>query len=343
MAYLRAYNTSHPTLWHREGGSKNPFADLYDAGMPANSIIKADLEYVARYWREPGFDLWEEMSGLHFFTALVQFRALREGADLAAAFGDWGAMKWYGLQADSLQAELLPRFWNAEKGYVVASLDAPERSGLDCGVLLGAIHGTAIGDENAWYAPYSDEILVTLLELVRDQRKRFPINAASLYPMTEDGERDELAGVGIGRYPEDEYDGYGARSQGGNPWFLCTASSSEVLYRTASHIVSTQILNVTSTSLPFWRAVLPSFNLDADTVYESGDVAYHRALKRLKITGDSFLDVVKKHADGEGALSEQFDRFTGYERGARDLTWSYAAFLQAVRARDALIVEEKYR
>lgn len=338
MAYLRAYNTSHPTLWHREGVSKNPFADLYDASMPANSVIKADLEFVARYWREPGFDLWEEVSGLHLFTALVQYRALREGAELAAAFGDWGAMKWYGLQADSLRAEMLPKFWSAEKGYLVASLDRPERSGLDCGMLLGAIHGTTIGDEDARYAPYSDEVLVSLLELVRDQRERFPINAVPLFPMTEDGQRDELAGVGIGRYPEDEYDGYGARSQGGNPWFLCTASMSEVLYRTGTHIASTQILNVTSTSLPFWHAVLPSFNLNAGTVYKPGDVAYHEALKRLKSTGDSFLGVVRKHANSEGALSEQFDRLTGYERGARDLTWSYAAFLQAVRARDALII-----
>jgi len=337
MAYLRAYNASHPTLWHREGGNKNPFADLYGASLPPNSIIKADLEYVARYWHEPGFDLWEEVSGLHFFTAL------REGAELAAAFGDWGAMSWYELQADSLRVELLPKFWSAKKGYLVASLDTPKRSGLDCGVLLGAIHGTDIGDEDARYAPYSDEVLVSLLELVRDQRKRFPINAAPLSAMTEDGEYDELAGVGIGRYPEDEYDGYGSRSEGGNPWFLCTASVSEVLYRTGSHIASTQILNVTSISLPFWSAILPSFNVGAGMVYKPGDSAYHGALKRLKSTGDSFLAVMRKHADGEGAFSEQFDRLTGYEQGARDLTWSYAAFLQAVKARNALIVEEKYR
>ena len=32
-------------------------------------------------------------------------------------------------------------------------------------------------------------------------------------------------------------------------------------------------------------------------------------------------------------LSEQFDGTTGYERSVRDLTWSYAAFLAAVRAK----------
>ncbi len=32
-------------------------------------------------------------------------------------------------------------------------------------------------------------------------------------------------------------------------------------------------------------------------------------------------------------LSEQFDRNTGYEKSVSDLTWSYAAFLYAVRAK----------
>ena len=32
-------------------------------------------------------------------------------------------------------------------------------------------------------------------------------------------------------------------------------------------------------------------------------------------------------------LSEQFDGATGYERSVRDLTWSYAAYLSAIRAR----------
>jgi GH15 family glucan-1,4-alpha-glucosidase len=32
-------------------------------------------------------------------------------------------------------------------------------------------------------------------------------------------------------------------------------------------------------------------------------------------------------------LSEQFDRDTGYTKSVSNLTWSYAAFLSAVRAR----------
>lgn len=340
MAYLRAYNASHPALWNLEDGH-NPFADLYSPTMPADSVIKADLEYVSHFWREEGFDLWEEVNGLHLFTAIVQHRALKEGGELAAQFGDHGAARWYLDQANTME-EFLERFWDGEKGHIVATLDS-RRSGLDCGILLGAIHGTDVEDAKTKFAPWSDEVLISLLGLVKDQRQRFPINAAPSELNSDDVDFDHLAGVGIGRYPEDEYDGYGAAPAGGNPWFLCTTSVSEVLYRTASHIASTRSLNVTSIGFSFWTALLPTTDIEVGKLYKPHDETYVKALQRLKVVGDSFLAVVRKHADGEGALSEQFDRVTGYERGALDLTWSYSAFLQAVRARQMLEVEERYR
>jgi glucoamylase len=44
------------------------------------------------------------------------------------------------------------------------------------------------------------------------------------------------------------------------------------------------------------------------------------------------LAVVTYHSD-HLELSEQFDGVTGYEKSVKNLTWSYAAFLSAVRAR----------
>jgi len=336
-AYVAAYNATHPARW-AAGPAATPFADLYAPELPARSVVKADLEYVAGAWRAPGFDLWEEVRGLHFFTAMVQRRALRVGAALAAAFADPAAARWYADQAAALDA-FVARFWDADKGHLVATLDSA-RSGLDCGVLLGAIHGAAEGAAEESFAPWSDEVLVSLLELVKDQRQRFPINAVPKTPVTDAGKFDQLAGVGIGRYPEDEYDGYGVSSAGGNPWFLCTTSVSEILYRSASHLATTKLLNVTAIGLPFWSALLQDDDLEAGTLYKSGDDDFAKALHRLKSVGDAFLAVVRKHADGEGALSEQFDRVTGYERGALDLTWSYGAFLQAVRARQMLKADD---
>jgi glucoamylase len=334
MSYLRAYNASYPSLWTSDDGP-DWFKPLYDPAMPANSIIKADLEYVSHYWNASGFDLWEEVEGLHFFTAMVQLRALNEGAALASAFADNGAAEWYAHQASLLSA-FLPKFWSRSKSHLIETLSSP-RSGLDCGLLLGSLHGSpATTSSNPFspnppYPPYSDELLLSLLALVHDQRARFPINSA---PTPGTHASHPLAGVGLGRYPEDVYDGDG--TNGGNPWFLCTSSAAEVLYRVATYLRTTSTLSITELGLPFWSALLtntPSSSYLKPGTYGPKAQVFRDAVKKLKSTGDGFLEVVMTHADSEGALSEQFDRVTGFERGARDLTWSYGAFLQAVRAR----------
>ncbi|KAL2349714.1 glucoamylase I precursor [Cryomyces antarcticus] len=331
MQYLHAYNASHPTLWSSEEGVEW-FKTLYEPSLPAQSIIKADLEYISHNWHESGFDLWEEVRGLHFFTAMVQLRALREGAELAAAFGDS-----FGIQ----------------KGHIVETLGS-ERSGLDCGVLLGSLHGNAregshhdVNRDGHVFLPHSDETLVTLLALTHDQRDRFPINFAprdGLFAQTLAAVTMPLQGVGIGRYPEDAYNGYDSSTpDAGNPWFLCTTSAAEVLYRTAAHIQESGRLHVRERGAPFWEALLsatdtwlPLSPKPPDRTYHLADQLFNTTLARLKEVGDSFLDVVRRHASDEGSLSEQFDRVTGYETGARDLTWSYGALLQALRAREAL-------
>lgn len=332
MAYVRAYNASHPSLWTSDT-ARNFFSPYYEPSLPAHSIIKADLEYTSHYWNQDGFDLWEEVNGLHFFTAMVQLRALREGADFALAFGDIGASKWYASQAESLEL-FVSLFWDDKKGHLVETLSSP-RSGLDCALLLGSLHGypSEYITDTPVYPPYSDEILISLLALVKDQKARFPINIAHSSG-TEDEEDDILEGVGIGRYPEDTYNGYDS-SHLGNPWFLCTSSAAEVLYRTASHISSTSNLTITSRGYAFYSSLLASSSLvpEENESYGPNDAIFHSVLERLRDLGDEFLAVVKSHASREGNMSEQFDRETGFLRGARDLTWSYGAFLQAARAR----------
>lgn len=335
MHYLREYNASHPSLWSSES-SEDFFGPYYTAEMPPRSVIKADLEFVSHYWNESSFDLWEEVEGLHFFNLMVSARSLREGSKLARVFGDDGAADWYTEQARYIEA-LLSKFWNAKKGHLVETLWS-KRSGLDCGLLLGSLHALPEegSEDEAVYPPWSDEILVSLMALTRDQRDRFPINSKPSEDQ-EDSDVDAPAfeGTGLGRYPEDVYNGYGTSS--GNPWFLCTSSAAEILYRSASHFSVASNITITLTGLPFYEALLASSSLDVDIgTFSPSDALFHSVLERLKTTGDQFLDVVKTHVDAEGSMSEQFDRVTGYMRGAADLTWSYGAFLAAARARRTL-------
>lgn len=52
---------------------------LYDNKLPTSTVLKMDLEYIAHKWHFPCFDLWEEIQGFHFYTRIVQRRALIEG------------------------------------------------------------------------------------------------------------------------------------------------------------------------------------------------------------------------------------------------------------------------
>lgn len=333
MHYLREYNASHPSLWNSKKAEEF-FGQFYTAELPPRSVIKADLEYVSHYWNESSFDLWEEVEGLHFFNLMVSARSLREGSELARLLEDPGAAEWYEEQADYIET-LLGKFWNAKKGHLVETLWS-KRTGLDCGLLLGSLHAlpTSESQDTAIYPPWSDEVLLSLLALTNDQRARFPINSNP----TDDPDTPSTTpfeATGLGRYPEDRYNGYTTSdSSTGNPWFLCTSTAASILYHTAHHLSLTSHLAITPTSLPFYTALLAASSLNVQPgVYGASDALFHSVVEHVLAVADGFLDVVRSHVDAEGAMSEQFDAETGFLTGASDLTWSYGAFLGALRAR----------
>lgn len=85
-------------------------------------MIKGDLEYVATSWRKYGFDLWEEVSGRHFYTLLTIRTALFLGARLATQLGDVSASTRYMAAADEIDP-YLRRFWDDERGVMKVTID----------------------------------------------------------------------------------------------------------------------------------------------------------------------------------------------------------------------------
>ncbi|KAI5795670.1 Six-hairpin glycosidase-like protein [Geopyxis carbonaria] len=325
MKYIRGLNETHPKLL-----DKGWLRKMYDGKMPTQSVIKADLEYVARSWDLPGFDLWEEINDKHFFTAIVQHRALVEGRDFAAALGDTAAADWYETQQNALKETLLKKFWNEKKGHIMSMLNTPERGGLDAAILLGSLHGGQIDVFPAW----SDSILASLHKLVADMATRHPVNSLES-PASPGG---EPIGVGIGRYPEDVYDGVGFTM--GNPWFLCTSTVSSVLYKAISHFVLQGYFDINDTNICFFNSLHPSGSA-VPGHYTNGTPEFMAYLKAMFQYADRFLAVIRQHATNDGRLSEQFHSEDGSQQGARDLTWSYGSFIGAVddrtTARKALI------
>lgn len=205
----------------KEGLTEAYAQKLYDGKIPSQSVIKRDLEYVSHHWRDPSFDLWEEVKADHFYTRMVQRRAMLEGASLAQALGDTGAALWYFKQGKLIEVELA-QFWDPTKGYFVASLNRVEgldykNSNLDIAVILGLLHGSL----NDGFLPFSDR-------RVQQTISKIVLSFAQIYRINQ---QPGLPGVAIGRYPEDRYGG--DNFNGGNPWPLTTLAIAEACYKMA--------------------------------------------------------------------------------------------------------------
>ncbi|MBY0517522.1 MAG: glycoside hydrolase family 15 protein [Bacteriovoracaceae bacterium] len=210
---LRAlYLVRHTQFLLDRGVSASKLTHLYRNELPARSLIKRDLEYVAHHWTEAGFDLWEEVKGAHFYTLMVTRQSLLEGAELARRLGDTGAADHYSWQSVLVENRLQDFI---QDGHFVTTLDRVEGvhykdSNLDTCILLAFLH---VGNKGAF--KISDVRLVRSMQLLEEAFNR-------VYPLNQRG----LKATALGRYPEDTY-------YGGNPWILTTLAAAEYEYRLA--------------------------------------------------------------------------------------------------------------
>src|SRR6202011_5663191 len=58
-------------------------------------LVQSDLAFTFAHWREPSFDIWEEESGLHYYTLCVSAAALREGAGWLDDVGESALLRSY--------------------------------------------------------------------------------------------------------------------------------------------------------------------------------------------------------------------------------------------------------
>jgi glucoamylase len=305
---------------------------LYDGQTPTNSVIKTDLEYISNNWPKTCYDPWEEIRGHHFFTRLIQRKALFEGAKLAQKLNDGGAATQYTNQATALEAELA-KHWDDTKGYLVATLDRDDgidykASGLDSAVMLAVVHCHTADD--GFLLPTDDRVLATVARLAATFKAIYPINSAKT-PMG-----DAVPGIAIGRYPEDRYNGSNSNDpNGGNPWILCTNGLAEFYFRTAKAWKMSGKIDVTDRNLAFLRSLdaIKFANLQSGQSFAAESQTFQDINSALRAAGDSQLQRTKYHANPDGSLSEQMNRNTGFMQSANDLTWSYASFLTALAQR----------
>lgn len=297
---------------------------LYNAGAvrAPNSTIKNDLEEVAGRWSQPGFDIWEELDGRHFYTDFMSWRALQAGGHLARRLGDHGAADWYaGKSADA--AAGLGSYWDEGAGAYVSSdraaLAGAHRAGLDAQVLLAFVHASDARARAAW-SPASPRVLSTLRAYAQSFDGLYAIN----------GPEGWTRGRLVGRYKEDIYDGVGTSRA--NPWFICTHAVATILWLAQAQLAAAGRVAVTRDSRAFWADVLGRDTPEGE--WEKGSAEFERALSALGTVADRYAARAAEYYD-KGHMAEQIQKDSGQQTGARDLTWSYASFIEQERAREA--------
>ena len=262
-------------------------------------IISNDLSYVGQNWNQTTFDLWEEVDGSSFFTTAVQHRALVEGNALASQIGQ----TCVGCSPASQVLCFLQSYWNGQ--YILDNINENNgRTAKDANSLLGSIHTfdpTAACDEST-FQPCSDKALANHKVVTDSFRSIYTINSGI----------SEGTAVAVGRYPEDSY-------QGGNPWYINTLASAELLYDALYQWQRLGSLTVTSTSLAFFRDF--SSTVAAGT-YASSSTTYATLTTAIRNYADGYMSIVEQYTPSSGALAEQYSRSNGVPLSAGDLTWS---------------------
>ncbi|KAF2267349.1 glucoamylase [Lojkania enalia] len=278
-------------------------------------IVRNDLAYVAQYWNQTGFDLWEEVNGSSFFTTAVQHRALVEGSAFAGSIGQSCAS--CNSQAPQILC-FLQTYWNGQ--YIVSNINTNiGRSGKDVNSVLASIHtfDPEAGCDDATFQPCSPRMLANHKVLTDSFRPVYGINNGI----------PQGSAVAVGRYPEDVY-------FNGNPWYLATLAAAEQLYSALYQFNKTGSITITSTSLPFWQSIYPSA---ASGNFPSSSPTFASLTSSLKTYADGYVAIVQKYTPSNGGLAEQFDKSNGSPLSAVDLTWSYASFLTMVSARNNIL------
>ncbi|PVH94434.1 carbohydrate-binding module family 20 protein [Periconia macrospinosa] len=279
-------------------------------------VIENDLKYVAQYWNETGFDLWEEVSGSSFFATAVQHRALVEGVALGKQLGK--DVSAYESQAPNILC-LLQSYWNGQ--YITANTNTQagfSRTGIDAGTVIGVIstYDPKAGCDDSTFQPCSSRALLNLKAYVDAFRDIYTINRNT----PADG------AVAVGRYAEDIY-------FEGNPWYLTTLAVAEQLYNAKAQWTG-KAIDISETTLPFWQWIYPSAQIGT---YPDGSYDAATLLAAVVAAADSYVNKTLQYIPESGALAEQFSRENGTAISARDLTWSYAAFVTMRNARAAAL------
>lgn len=286
--------------------------NLYDSKWPiSHTIIKRDLEYVSKVYHENCFDLWEEITGLHFYTLMVQKRALIMGSYLAYSLGDHGAHSYYCDVIKQIN-KLLKRFYvhsnqltdtGIKYRYIVSSMSSSADDyqctrELDTSIILAYLHTDQDID---------GAVLNTCAELI------YRFN-----PNIKPGEHNQIL---VGRYPDDTY-------YGGNPWVITTAAVACIFALVGSGCCVVDETLMLSLSDKVFKILNMKSTLNGE-IFKQKCTEFAISIFKTLMS----IEIHNMNLDGsDTSFAEQIDKNTLKYVSAKELTWNYVEILRLIRA-----------
>jgi glucoamylase len=281
----------------------------------ASAVIAANLNFLQNAYQGETFNLWEEEFGASFFARSVQLKCFEA---IAANTLGIPVPGWLSTAIPELQ-NALASHWSGQYYRTLLPVPTdPSRVPYDpnSDIVSAAIYGAV---------PVTDTKLLATAALLRSQWA--DPASPNFYPINGADQQLSSGPVGplLGRYPGDTYDGDTADPPTrDHPWPVTTANFAELYYRLAREVTSTGTVPLDSLSAAFFSQI----GVGASTTPKD-------AAASLESHGDQMLQALLYHSD-HLELSEQFDATSGFEKSVSDLSWSYAAFLSALRAKSAI-------
>jgi glucoamylase len=188
------------------------------------ALLRADLRYTQRHWREACFDIWEEEKGLHYYTLRASAAALDAGAEWLERGQENAEAAVYRNDARAILKEL-DGYWREDLQFLksrVLEANAPTSKELDIAVIFAAIHA---GANAPTHSAHDARTHATLAKLEALFDAEYAINR----------NRGIGRGPAMGRYAGDVY-------YSGGAYYFSTLAAAELCFRAAPHSSSRKAL-----------------------------------------------------------------------------------------------------
>ncbi|KAI0060523.1 Six-hairpin glycosidase [Artomyces pyxidatus] len=284
--------------------------------------INLDLQWISSNWNESSWDLWwPPVWGGSYWTASLQYRALKAGARLGRKIGRPENVVGYDSRA-SLILDYMQTFWNEKEGYMVETTITDVklgRSGKGAAPLTVTIYNfdPTLGCDAKTFQPCSDKALSSLKYIANEFRKFFPVS--------QNIPEGDPAYMGF--FLEDQF-------EGGQPQFFSSFNQAEQLYDALAtwHILGH--LEVTNVSLAFFQ----QFNSSIATgTYSASESTYTHLTDAIREWADAVVVLLSKATPADYVLPMSIDKDTGEPFGPRGMIRSLAAASSAHDTRSGMI------